>query len=249
VAVKHATPCGVGIGATLAEAWKKAFDADPVSIFGGIVAFNCTVDADTAAELVKIFLEIVIAPRFSPEALEIFKTKPNLRVLQIDDLNKPIAVSGVRDMKRVYGGLLIQDKDDSLYNEEEVRVVTKRAPTKGELAQLKFAYMVVKHVKSNAIVLAGRSAAYFSTVGVGGGQTNRIDAAKQAIARAGSRARGAVMASDAYFPFPDCVEEAAAAGIAAIIQPGGSIRDQESVDACDKYGIAMVTVGQRHFKH
>ncbi|MCL2796692.1 MAG: bifunctional phosphoribosylaminoimidazolecarboxamide formyltransferase/IMP cyclohydrolase [Firmicutes bacterium] len=280
VAVKHANPCGASLahipfGASDSPLWayRATYECDPVSIFGGIVAFNRTVDGETAAELTKIFLEIVIAPDFTPEALEIFKQKPNLRVLQIPELFKSLSMSGVRDMKKVYGGLLVQDKDDSLYNPEEMRVVTKCTPTKEQLARLKFAYAVVKHTKSNGIVVAGKTDDYqwtvvegleedtmrrvsrelpvtiYQTVGIGGGQTNRIDAAKQALGRAGERARGAVMASDAYFPFPDCVEEAAKAGIAAIIQPGGSIRDQESIDMCDKHGIAMVFVGQRHFKH
>ncbi len=244
VACKHANPCGVGLGKTVCEAYKTAYECDPVSIFGGIVAVNRTVDGATAEEMIKIFLEIVIAPDFTPDALELFKKKPNLRVLRLKDISAPYATNAY-DMKKVYGGLLIQDKDTTLFNGEDVKVVTKRAPTKEEMVQLEFAYKVVKHAKSNAIALAKNNAA----IGVGGGQTNRIWAAQQAIEHAGERAKGAVLGSDAFFPFSDCVEAAAAAGITAIIQPGGSVRDSESIDACDKYGIAMIFVGQRHFKH
>lgn len=244
VACKHANPCGVGLGKTVCEAYKTAYECDPVSIFGGIVACNRTVDAQTAEEMVKIFLEIVIAPDFTDEALAVFTRKPNLRVLRLPDMAAP-RDSHAYDMKKVYGGLLVQDRDTTLFNKEDVKVVTKRAPTKAEMQQLEFAYKVVKHAKSNAISLVNGNAA----VGVGGGQTNRIWAAQQAIEHAGERAKGAVMGSDAFFPFCDCVEAAAKAGITAIIQPGGSIRDQESIDACDKYGIAMVFVKQRHFKH
>lgn len=244
VACKHANPCGVGLGKTVCEAYKAAYECDPVSIFGGIVAVNGTVDEATASEMVKIFLEIVIAPDFTDGALEIFKQKPNLRVLKLESISAERSQNAY-DMKKVYGGLLIQDRDTTLYNKEDLKVVTKRKPTKEELTQLDFAYKVVKHAKSNAIAIVKGNGA----IGVGGGQTNRIWAAQQAIEHAGDRVKGAVMASDAYFPFPDCVEAAAKAGITAIIQPGGSIRDQESIDACDKAGIAMVFVGQRHFKH
>ena len=245
VAIKHANPCGAAVAETAFNAYKAAYECDPVSIYGGIVAFNRKVDAQTAKELTKIFLEIVIAPEYDADALEIFKAKPNLRVLQIAGLDKGVSYKGVLDLKRIYGGLLIQDKDSSLYDEKEMKVVTKRAPTADEAEQLKFAYQVVKHTKSNGIALAKG----FSAIGIGGGQTNRIWAAKQAIEHAGERAKGAVLASDAYLPFGDNAEVAAQAGITAIIQPGGSIRDQESIDLCDKYNIAMVFVGQRHFKH
>ena len=244
VACKHANPCGVGIGKTVCEAYTTAYACDPVSIFGGIVAVNGTVDAATAEEMTKIFLEIVIAPDFTAEAVEIFKRKPNLRVLKLSSIAAP-RMQNAYDMKKVYGGLLLQDRDTTLFDKEDVKVVTKRKPTKDEMRSLEFAYKVVKHAKSNAISLVNGNAA----VGVGGGQTNRIWAAEQAIEHAGDRAKGAVLGSDAFFPFSDCVEAAAKAGITAIIQPGGSVRDQESIDACDKYGIAMVFVGQRHFKH
>ena len=244
VACKHANPCGVGLGKTVVEAYKAAYECDPVSIFGGIVAVNRTVDAATASEMVKIFLEIVIAPDFTAEAIEIFKAKPNLRVLKLADISAPCEKNAY-DMKKVYGGLLIQDRDTTLFDESDVKVVTKRAPAPAEREQLEFAFKVVKHAKSNAIAIAKNN----SAIGVGGGQTNRIWAAQQAIEHAGDRVKGAVLASDAFFPFADCVEAAAKAGITAIIQPGGSVRDAESIEACDKYGIAMIFVGQRHFKH
>ena len=232
------------MGKTVVEAYKAAYECDPVSIFGGIVAVNRTVDAATASEMVKIFLEIVIAPDFTAEAIEIFKAKPNLRVLKLADISAPCEKNAY-DMKKVYGGLLIQDRDTTLFDESDVKVVTKRAPAPAEREQLEFAFKVVKHAKSNAIAIAKNN----SAIGVGGGQTNRIWAAQQAIEHAGDRVKGAVLASDAFFPFADCVEAAAKAGITAIIQPGGSVRDAESIEACDKYGIAMIFVGQRHFKH
>jgi len=243
VAVKHANPCGVGTGKDIYEAFMNAYEADKVSIFGGIVAVNREIDAKTAEEMNKIFLEIIIAPSFSREALEILKQKKNLRLLRLPSISEKS--SGGYDIKKVGGGLLLQDKDDILYDESEIRVVTKRKPTDEELKTMKFAMKVVKHVKSNAIVLAIPN----RTIGIGCGQMNRITAANIAIETGGELCRGAVMASDAFFPFPDCVEAAYKAGVTAIIQPGGSVRDQESIDACDKYGIAMVFTGIRHFKH
>ena len=245
VAVKHSNPCGVALGKSVLEAYKKAYECDPVSIFGGIVAFNRKVDKATAEELIKIFLEIVIAPDFDGEAVEILKKKPNLRVLKLEGLDKKQDMHGVLDMKKVYGGMLVQDKDAELFDENEMKVVTKKKPTKEQTEQLRFAYNVVKHTKSNGIAIAKD----FAAIGVGGGQTNRIWATNQAIEHAGERVKGAVLASDAFFPFSDCAEAAANAGITAIIQPGGSIRDQESIDLCDERGIAMVFVGMRHFKH
>ncbi len=243
VASKHTNPCGVASAADICSAYKAAYDCDPVSIFGGIVACNRTVDKPTAEEMVKIFLEIVIAPDYTEDALEVLKTKKNLRVLRLPDVS--VKPESEYDFKRVHGGLLVQQKDLSLYNADDVKVVTKRAPTAEERAQLDFAYKVVKHTKSNAIVVANGNRA----VGVGPGQTNRIWAAEQAIERAGEFVKGGVLASDAFFPFDDCVKAAAAAGITAIIQPGGSIRDEDSIKACDEAGIAMLFVGQRHFKH
>ena len=246
VAVKHANPCGAALGGSIADAYRRAYSCGPVSIFGGIVAGHREVDAETAGEMVKIFLEIIIAPSFSDEAKKILSVKKNLRLLEIDDIEKPYGEE-VRDMKKVAGGLLVQEKDRSLYS-EEVKTVTEKAPTSDQLAQLEFAYKVVKHTKSNAIVIAKD----FMAIGVGAGQTNRIWAAQQAIDHArgaGNDPAGAVLASDAFFPFDDCVEAAAAAGITAIVQPGGSIRDGDSIAKCNEKGVAMIFVGQRHFKH
>lgn len=244
VAVKHANPCGVGFGETLLDAYVEAYEADPVSIFGGIVAVNREVDAATARKMAKIFLEIIIAPSFSSEALEILREKKNIRLLELPNLQDSNGY-GMMDMKKVAGGLLVQELDTEIYNEQDLRTVTKRAPTKREITQLMMAWRVVKHTKSNGIVLFKGN----STVGIGPGQTNRITALELAIKYAGDHAEGSVMASDAFFPFKDCVEAAAKAGITAIIQPGGSIRDEESIRACDEAGIAMVFTGMRHFKH
>lgn len=244
VASKHANPCGVGCGETLHEAYVRAHDCDPTSIFGGIVACNREVDKATAEEMSKIFLEIVLAPSFSEEALEILTQKKNIRLMTIEGIDEPVP-AGQYDMKKESGGLLIQDMDLSLYDEDALKVVTEKAPTDKEMADMKMAMKVVKHIKSNGIVYVKDSA----TVGIGPGQTNRIWAAQNAIRQAESSLEGAVMASDAFFPFSDCVEAAAAAGITAIIQPGGSIRDQESIDKANELGIAMVFSGQRHFKH
>jgi len=245
VAVKHTNPCGVAIAKTPLEAYKTAYKADPISIFGGIVVFNRKVCEKTAVELNKIFLEIIIAPDYDKKALEVFKAKPNLRVLKITGLDKQMDFSSTMDTKCLYGGLLVQGRDSTLFDTKDLKVVTKLKPTKDELKQLEFAYKVVKHTKSNAIVVAKN----YSAIGIGGGQTNRIWAATEALERAGENVKGAMLASDAFFPFSDTVELAAKHGIRAIIQPGGSIKDADSIAACDKHGIAMVFVGQRHFKH
>ena len=243
VAAKHANPCGVGTANTIAEAYRKAYAADPVSIFGGIVAANREIDEETATEMSKIFLEVIIAPSFSKEAQEILSKKKNIRLLQLADINQKIE-RGVK-AKTVLGGLLIQDLDTCLYHPENLKVVTKRQPTAEEMKDMLFAWKVVKHTKSNGIVIAKD----LCTTGVGPGQVSRIWALENAIRQGGERIAGSVMASDAFFPFPDCVEAAHKAGITAIMQPGGSVRDQESIDAADKYGIAMVFTEMRHFKH
>jgi phosphoribosylaminoimidazolecarboxamide formyltransferase/IMP cyclohydrolase len=249
VAVKHANPCGVGSAETLAEAYRKAYEADPVSIFGGIIAANRAVDRETAEEISKIFVEIVIAPEFTEEALAVLTKKQNIRLLELRD-GQDIG-TGSLDIKRIDGGILIQDADEELFDEAELRIVTKKAPTEKELSDLKFAMRVVKHVKSNAIAVAKDG----MTLGIGPGQTNRISAARIALAgpdmEDGKRrsAAGAVMASDAFFPFEDCVTAAADAGITAIIQPGGSVNDEDSIRKCDELGLAMVFTGMRHFKH
>ena len=242
VAVKHTNPCGVAEGETLLDAYKKAYACDPVSIFGGIVAFNGVVDEELAAELVKIFLEVVVAKGYTDKGLEVLKSKANLRVLVIDDIDCPRKYAEP-DLKRVAGGLLIQQKDTVLF--DETKRVTKSDVTESQKADLEFAYKVVKHCKSNAIVVAKDGA----TLGIGVGQTSRVWAMQQAIEHAGDRVKGAVVASDAFFPFRDCVDLCASAGISGIIQPGGSIRDNDSIDACDENGIAMLFCGNRHFKH
>lgn len=246
VAIKHSNPCGVGIGTDIREAYQKAYDADPVSIFGGIVAANRPIDEATALLMKETFLEIILAPDFTQEALDILKEKKNLRLLRLPSIaeTQPQKTAVLR-VAPVAGGALVQDCDLKQLTDEEIRVVTDREPTEGELAQLKFAWKVVKHVKSNAIVLARDN----MTIGVGAGQMNRVGAAKIAIEQAGDKAQGAVLASDAFFPMPDTVEAAAKAGITAIIQPGGSVRDQDSIDACNRFGIAMVFTSVRHFKH
>lgn len=242
VGLKHMNPCGVGIGKTIEEAWDKAYEADPVSIFGGIVAFNEPIHASVAEKLSKIFLEIIIAPAFDEDAFEILSKKKNIRLMQLDtslEVNARYKVTNVND------GLLVQDIDDHKITAEDLRCVTNRKPTEEELEQLLFAWKVVKHVKSNAIVLVKDN----MTIGVGAGQMNRVGAAKIAIEQAGEKAKGSIMSSDAFFPMPDTVEEAVKAGVTAIIQPGGSIKDQLSIDVCNEHGIAMVYTGVRHFKH
>lgn len=248
VAVKHTNPCGVATRRNIYEAYLAAYEADPVSIFGGIVALNRPVDAATAGELAKIFLEIVIAPEFSPEAMAILTKKKNLRLLALPALaEKQQARSSIysADLKKVKGGLLLQGSDDIDLLPDQLQVVTKRTPTDAEWEELLFGWKVVKHVKSNAIVLARDLA----TVGVGAGQMNRIDAARIAIAAAKEKAKDSVLASDAFFPFSDVVAEASQAGVKAIIQPGGSIRDEDSIKLADEQGLAMVFTGVRHFKH
>lgn len=244
VAVKHANPCGVGTGFDLLSAYKKAYACDPTSIFGGIVAANRIIDAATAEEINKIFIEIVIAPDFTEEALAVLTQKKNIRLLKLEGIDKK-APAGEIDIKKVSGGLLVQGTDDVLFDEEELKVVTDRIPTDKEMEDMRLAMKVVKHIKSNGIVIAKDQA----TVGIGPGQVNRIWAVENAIRQANSSLQGAVLASDAFFPFDDCVTAAASAGITAIIQPGGSMRDQESIDKANELGIAMVFCGVRHFKH
>ncbi len=244
VAVKHANPCGVGTGYDIYDAYKKAYKADPISIFGGIVAANSTIDERTAEEINKIFLEIIIAPDYTEEALEILKQKKNIRLLKLKDIEKKQTKSSM-DIKKVSGGLLIQDNDMELFKDEGLEVVTDRIPTENEIEDLKFAWKVVKHIKSNGIVIAKGG----KTNGVGPGQVNRIWAVENAIRQATEDTKGNVLASDAYFPFGDSVEAAAKAGITAIIQPGGSVRDEESITKANQYGIAMVFTRMRHFKH
>jgi phosphoribosylaminoimidazolecarboxamide formyltransferase/IMP cyclohydrolase len=248
VIVKHANPCGVGIGPTLAEAYAKAKATDPISAFGGIIGFNREVDGQTATAVAELFVEVILAPSFSAEAQRIFAGKKNLRLLIVSEINQPGWRSGpALEFKKVAGGVLVQDRD-ILADGDSFKVVTGRQPTDSEWAALRFGWKVVRWVKSNAIVycLADR------TIGIGAGQMSRVDASLLAIEkaqRAGLSIPGTVMASDAFFPFPDGVEVAAKAGASAVIQPGGSVRDAEIIAAADKLGLAMVFTGIRHFRH
>lgn len=242
VGMKHMNPCGVGIGETIDEAWDKAYEADSTSIFGGIVSFNREIDVVTAEKLSQIFLEIIIAPSYTDAAFEILSKKKNIRLLQLDttlEVNNKLKVTNVND------GLLVQDADLDEINVEDFTYPTNRKPSDDEMKQLLMAWKVVKHVKSNAIVLVKDN----MTIGVGAGQMNRVGAAKIAIEQAGEKCKGSVMGSDAFFPMPDTVEACVEAGITAIIQPGGSIKDQLSIDVCNEHNIAMVFTGKRHFKH
>ena len=242
VAVKHANPCGVAVGETVKEAYLRAYESDPVSIFGGIVVTNGVVDEAAAEEMVKIFLEIIVAPDYTEGALNILRTKKNLRVLRLPTIGAPVEKDF--EMKKVLGGLLVQDYNTSLLG-GELQVVTRRKPTEKELEDLVFTWKVVKHTKSNGIAIGKDKC----SLGIGPGQVNRIWATNSAIERSGEKVKGAVMASDAFFPFSDCVEAAAKAGITAIIQPGGSLKDEESIKMADEHNIAMVFTGMRHFKH
>lgn len=244
VAVKHGNPCGVGVADDVAEAYRLAYEADPVSVFGGIVVTNATIDAATAEQMSRIFLEIVVAPAYTDAALEILTRKKNLRVLQLDTTHRAYP-AGERVLRKVAGGLLVQDIDDALLPEGELKVVTDRAPTEKQMQDLLLAWKIVKHTKSNGIAIARDN----QSLGIGPGQVNRIWSTQMAIERSGEKVRGAALASDAFFPFDDCVKAAAQAGIACIIQPGGSVRDEDSIRACNEAGIAMVFTGMRHFKH
>jgi phosphoribosylaminoimidazolecarboxamide formyltransferase/IMP cyclohydrolase len=243
VIVKHTNPCGTGIGATPLEACERAWACDPVSAFGGIVAFNERVDEDAARKATENFIEAVIAPGFTKEAVKVFERKKNLRVMNMDttSIHK---VSGF-DLRRVMGGLLAQQWDLHQLERDRCEVVTKRAPTEEEWKALLFAWTVVKHVKSNAIVYANA----VQTVGVGAGQMSRVDSARIAAEKAALPLEGTVVASDAFFPFRDGVDEIAKTGATAIIQPGGSVRDEETIAAADEHGLAMIFTGVRHFRH
>ncbi len=239
VAVKHANPCGIGEADDIDTAYQKAYAADDLSIFGGILAFNRPVTAVTAAHINKIFIEVVIAPDYAPEALEILQKKANIRLLKM-----PIAAqTGGYDMKRLSDGVLLQTENEGLY--DELKVVGKVQPDAQMMDDLVFALKAVKQLKSNAIAIAKDG----QTLGMGPGQVSRIWAAEKAVGQAGDKARGAVLASDAYIPFNDVIELAAKAGITAIVQPGGSKNDERAIEACDEYGIAMLFCGMRHFKH
>jgi len=249
VACKHGNPCGVGSAEQIFDAWKKAFEADKTSIFGGIVVVNREVTLAMAQEMKNIFLEVVVAPSYEKEALEVLTIKKNIRVLELKDIEVP-QDENAYDLKKVNGGLIVQTIDSKIYKEEDLKVVTDRAPSEGEMEDLRFAWRVVKFVKSNGIALAKDK----QTIGIGPGQVNRIWPTKQSIEHAAELlgenvTKGAVMASDAFFPFDDCVEAAHQAGITAIIQPGGAGKDEDSIKKCNEYKIAMVFTGMRHFKH
>lgn len=244
VALKHMNPCGIGTAETITEAYDYAYEADPVSIFGGIVVLNREVDLQTAEKMHHLFLEIILAPSFEPAAFELLSSKKNLRLLTLDFSQQ---FQPEKEVVTVLGGLLVQDQDVVEEDPEKWQVVTKRQPSEEEREALAFAWKAVKHVKSNAIVLANNH----QTVGIGAGQMNRVGSVKIAIEQAeqAEKIQGAVLASDAFFPMSDSVETAAKHGIKAIIQPGGSIKDQESIDMADKYGITMLFTGIRHFRH
>jgi phosphoribosylaminoimidazolecarboxamide formyltransferase/IMP cyclohydrolase len=242
--IKHTNPSGVGIGETNEIAYRRALATDPISAFGGIVAFNKSVDAKVAGSVNEIFTEVVLAPDFAEEALEIFKQKKNLRVLRVEKSSNENSL----EYKQISGGFLVQNRDELIITAKDLKIVSEKQPTDAEIHALLFAWKVCKHVKSNAIVLANES----QTVGVGAGQMNRVDSVRIAWMRAektGLELKNTVLASDAFFPFRDNVDEAAKFGIAAIIQPGGSVKDEEVIQAANAHGLAMVFTGARHFKH
>ncbi len=247
--IKHTNPCGMAVAATLAEAFRLAREGDPISAFGGILAVNRSVDVETANLITgkNTFFEAIIAPGYEPEAFSILTTKKqwgqNLILLQAAQMSTPAKAE--YDYKRISGGLLVQTQDAAMLKPSETEAVSEREPTHQEMADLMFAWKVVKHVKSNAIVLAKDK----QLVGVGAGQMNRVQSVRLAVAQAGEKAKGAVLASDAFFPFPDGPEAALQAGVTALIQPGGSKKDEESVAIADQYGAAMVLTGRRHFRH
>lgn len=260
VVIKHNNPCGAATAPTLVDAFAHAYEGDPVSAFGGILGFNREVDEVTAMQITEPnrFIECIIAPGYSKTAYEVLTTRPkwkaSVRLLKTGPLSplRPGEGPGVRgaddrlvDFRRVDGGLLVQNRDAEADDFTNAKAVTKRAPTDAELADLKFTWLVAKHVKSNAIVLGKNR----MIVGVGAGQMSRIDSTHMAIRKAGDRVKGSVLASDAFFPFRDNIDMAAAAGVTAIVQPGGSVRDQDSIDACNEHGIAMIVTGIRHFRH
>src|SRR5579872_5360144 len=237
--IKHTNPCGTATGKTLAEAYKRALECDPVSAFGGVIGVNRPIDAEAAEEMHKLFLEVIAAPSFDEAAKARFATKKNLRLVEVTQANQKWV------LKNVSGGILVQDNDTRVLNDADLKVVTQRAPTPEETRALLFAWKICKHVKSNAIVYARDG----QTVGVGAGQMSRVDAAKLGAMKAQLPLKGTVAASDAFFPFPDGVEEIAKAGATAIIQPGGSQRDPEVIAAADRLGLAMLFTGVRHFRH
>ncbi|MDQ2835774.1 MAG: bifunctional phosphoribosylaminoimidazolecarboxamide formyltransferase/IMP cyclohydrolase [Acidobacteriota bacterium] len=243
VIIKHTNPCGASTGASVVEAYRRALEADPVSAFGGVIGVNREVDGAAAEEIAKLFVEAIVAPSFTPEALERFGAKKNLRLIEIVPAETP------RVIKQVSGGLLVQDADRLRVTGSELKMVTKRPPTAEELRALLFSWQVCKHVKSNAIVYARFADGHGQTVGIGAGQMSRVDAARFGAMKAVLPLAGSVAASDAFFPFPDGLETIAQAGATAVIQPGGSVRDAEVIEAADRLGVAMAFTGVRHFRH
>ncbi len=245
VIVKHTNPCGVALGMSPREAYEKALACDPASAFGSVVAFNRGIDSDAAEEVGRLFVEAVVAPRYSPEALEILGRKKNIRIMVMPEEAAARDSVGSYDLKRVSGGILAQDQDAYFLRDSDLKVMTRRAPTEDEVGELLFAWVVCKHVKSNAIVYTRDR----GTLGIGAGQMSRVDSARIAAEKAQSSLQGAVMASDAFFPFRDGLDAAARHGIRAVIQPGGSVRDDEVIRAADEFDMAMVFTGIRHFRH
>jgi phosphoribosylaminoimidazolecarboxamide formyltransferase/IMP cyclohydrolase len=251
VVIKHNNPCGAAVGNTMEEAFARAYEGDPLSAYGGVIGLNREVDEATAILITepKRFVECIIAPSFSSKAFEVITTRPtwkkSVRLLATGPLAKGQTRAKALDYRRVDGGLLVQTRDEVANEFDGLRAVTRRAPTEKELSDLRFAWRICKHVKSNAIVLCKDR----MLVGVGAGQMSRVDSVHLAVRKAGDRVRGSVLASDAFFPFRDNIDEAAKAGVSAIVQPGGSMRDQDSIDACNEHGLAMVLTGVRHFRH
>jgi phosphoribosylaminoimidazolecarboxamide formyltransferase/IMP cyclohydrolase len=245
VILKHTNPCGVALAQSPAEAHRKAMLTDPVSAFGGIVGFNREVDSEAAEEVSKVFTEVIIAPSYSSDALEILRAKKNLRILELPGMDRPEMDPSVPFIRSSGGGFLVQDRDLLTLDEEKITVATKRLPEEREMAALRFAWIIAKHVKSNAIIYATEA----QLVAVGAGQMSRIDSARIGIMKANLPVEGSVLASDAFFPFRDGIDAAAEAGVTAIIQPGGSMRDEEVITAADEHGLAMVFTGIRHFRH
>jgi len=249
VVVKHNNPCGAAVGATLAKAFAKAYDGDPQSAYGGVLGFNRALDEDTARQVTEPnrFIECIIAPGYDDAAFHLLTTRPtwkkSVRLLKTGPLEPSPARSW--DFRRIDGGLLVQNRDRGTDEFASLQVVTKREPTTTEMADLRFAWLVCKHVKSNAIVLAKGG----MVMGIGAGQMSRVDSVRIAVQKAGARAKDTVMASDAFFPFRDNIDEAAKAGVTAVIQSGGSMRDRDSIEACDERRMAMVFTGIRHFRH
>lgn len=244
VIVKHNNPCGVASSDDLKEAYCTARDTDPVSAFGGVIAFNTLVDEYVAEEIVKTFVEVIIAPEYTEDALKLFQKKGNVRLLEVGPIGA--VAEGAMDFKRINGGLLLQDMDSGIKGEfENLKIVSVRTPTEDEFEAMKFIWRVCKHVKSNAIIF-GKDR---QTVGIGAGQMSRVDSVRLAVSKSRTDIKGCVLASDAFFPFRDAIDEAARVGISAIIQPGGSIKDPEVIKAIDEYNMAMVFTGYRHFRH